>query len=416
MLKRYSHSAIATFRTCPRQFKFKYIEKPDVARRVTADAYMGNAVHRALKQLYSAVGMGRVLPLEQVLAVYDAEWEKPEKRQITVVKESVTVDDYIATGRKMLTRYYTSNHPFDQGTTLATERTITFDLPGSTHRMTAIIDRLWRRPDGMIEICDYKTGDHLPQGPRDRVFFFQMGIYQLAVQQTWPDFRDIELVQYFLKMDEKITHRMSEEDLDVLQTELKNAIAETIHAERRDEFPTTEGGHCGYCEFFDLCPAKRHRLILEKESGEKEGSEVSTAESAARLVERYLDVHERLREIKSEADALKVDLARAAGDLGVNKLVGGTGEVSVKVSRKEKFVTKTGDEQGWADFGAVVRQLHLDDYLVPDANGIYRDIYKKGLLPDEDLQKLAAFIIEKEEITVRAKLKNAEDEDDSESA
>ena len=410
MPTRYSYSAIESYRVCPRQYKFKYIERPDVAKRVTADLYMGNAVHRVLHQLYSAVGYGRVMPLEDALRLYDAEWEKPEKRQITVVKESVTVDDYIATGRKILTRFYEKHHPFDEGTTLIAEQNMSFDLPDSPYRMSAKIDRLWRRPDGVVEICDYKTGDRMPLGPRDHKFFFQMGIYQLAVQEKWPDYTDIELVQYFLKLDEKVSYRMSEEDLDLLKAELKNTIAETLYAERHDSFPTIEGGHCGFCEFYDLCPAKRHRLILDKEEGKEGKAERTTAQSASELAEKYLEVHQQLKELKAEADALKADLASAATDLGVNKLSASSGDVSVKIERAEEFVTKTSDEQGWADFGAVVRQLQLDEYLVPDARAIYKDIYKKGLLPPDDLAKLSAFLVEKERVTIRVKQKQKDDD------
>lgn len=412
MLKRYSHSAIDTYRRCPRQYKFKYIEKPDIPKRVTADAYMGNAVHRVLKQLHDAAGLGKALTLAQVLKIYDDEWDKPEKRQITVTKESVTVDDYIAAGRKMLTTYYERNFPFDQGPTLAMEKYLTCDLPNSPHRMTAIIDRLWRRPDGVVEICDYKTGAQLPAGGRDPKFFFQMGIYQLAVQQTWPDFKDIELVQYFLRLNETVTYRMSEEDLDVLAMELRNTIAETVYAERKDDFPTTEGSHCSFCEYFDYCPAKRHRLILDKEEGKGDGAERSSAESASELTEKYLDVYQRLRELKAEADALKADLARTATELGVNKLAAPSGEVSVRIERKDKFITKTQDEAGWADFGALVRALELDQYLVPDGRAILKDVYKKGLLPEDQLQKLSEFLIEKEEVTVRAKLRAVEDDEE----
>lgn len=411
MLKKYSHSAIDSYRTCPRQFKFKYIEKPNIVKRVTADIYLGNAVHRALQQLYAAGRLGRVLTMDQMLAIYDAEWDKPEKKQITVVKDNVTVDDYINTGRKMLTTYYERNHPFDQGTTLATEGRLTAELPGSSFRLTAIIDRLWRRPDGIVEICDYKTGDYLPQGGRDRKFFYQMGIYQLAVQQAWPEFDNVELVQYFLKMDQTISYRMSEEDLDVLAAELKNTIAETIHAERHDSFPTIEGGHCRNCDYHDLCPAKRHRLMLDEEAGAKDGVERTTAQSAAKLAEKYLEVYQRLKELQGEADALKADLARVATELGVNKLSAASGDVSVKIARSEKFVTKTRDLEGWAEFGMVVRRLGLDDYLVPDANAIYKDIYRKMVLSPEDQAKLAAFLIEKDEVTVRVKLRTPEDED-----
>lgn len=151
--------------------------------------------------------------------------------------------------------------------------------------------------------------------------------------------------------------------------------------------------------------------MLDEEAGAKDGVERTTAQSAAKLAEKYLEVYQRLKELQGEADALKADLARVATELGVNKLSAASGDVSVKIARSEKFVTKTRDLEGWAEFGMVVRRLGLDDYLVPDANAIYKDIYRKMVLSPEDQAKLAAFLIEKDEVTVRVKLRTPEDED-----
>jgi len=51
VLSTYSHSGLKTFRNCPRKFKFQYIEKPQIPKRIGAEAYLGNAVHRVLQTL-----------------------------------------------------------------------------------------------------------------------------------------------------------------------------------------------------------------------------------------------------------------------------------------------------------------------------------------------------------------------------
>lgn len=410
MLSRYSHSALDSFRNCPQQFKFAYIDRVKTEKRVTADAFMGNAVHRALNHLYDTISYQKLLAKEQLLDYYRNIWETADKAHLTVVKDSLAVDDYIKTGQAMLERYYDQYQPFDQGTTIGLELNLQFTLPGSEARFSARIDRLWQRPDGVLEICDYKTGSHLPQGGRDKSFFFQMGLYQLAVQEAHPQFTTIELAQYFLKLDQVVRYRMTEEDFDLLTHELRGTIAETLHATKLDAFPTQESGLCDYCAFFHLCPAKRHRLLLKREAGEGDAEEVTSAEAAAELAEKYLEVDAHYKALASERDALKLDLSKAAHQLTINKFQAKSGTVSVSQKLVEKFVTKSQDKDAHADLAFLVRQLGLDDYLVPDTNALIKDIFRKGRLSEAEEKKLAEFVIAREEIRVTARHKKSDDD------
>jgi hypothetical protein len=58
----YSHSRLGTFETCPRQYWFAYIEKPEIERPDTAEAFLGNRVHEALEHLYFRLLNGRHPP------------------------------------------------------------------------------------------------------------------------------------------------------------------------------------------------------------------------------------------------------------------------------------------------------------------------------------------------------------------
>lgn len=411
MLPRYSYSALDSYRTCPRQFKFSHIEKVAVETQVTADAFMGNAVHRALNHLYDTVSYRRLLSRDELIAYYRDIWEAADKAHLTVVKESLAVEDYIRTGQAMLERYYDRYQPFDQGTTIGLELNLTFTLPQTSARFSARIDRLWQRPDGVVEICDYKTGSYLPQGVRDDKFFFQMGIYQLAVQEAHPQFAEIEVAQYFLKLDQVVRYRLTEADLDVLTHELRGTIAETVHATRLDDFPTKESGMCEYCAYFPLCPAKRHRVLLRKEAGESDGREITSAEAAADLAERYLAVDVRYKEIAAEREALKAELAEAAQHLDLNKLQAPSGTVSVSRKAVEKFVTRSQDGESFAGLAALVRELGLDDYLVPDTSALLKEIVRRGRLSEADEARLAEFLIAREEIRITARHKKAEEDD-----
>lgn len=410
MLSKYSHSALGTYRNCPRKFAFAYIEKPDITKPVTADAYMGNAVHRTLRELYHTVTYGKVLSFEQLAAIYDRQWETEEQRHITVINQNLGVDDYIRAGRDMLKVYYDRYQPFDQGKTLALESNLRFTLPGTPFNFSATVDRLWRRDDGVVEIADYKTGSYLPKGGRDPAFYYQMGIYQLAVQENYPDFGEIETAQYFLRMNEVIRYRFSPDEIDGLVAELRDTVAETIHAARLNDFPTNEGGLCDYCEYFDVCPAKRHRILLEREAGGEQGEEITTAESAARLTGNFLKIDRELKELKKEHEALKGDLVQAARDLGVDRLTSDGGNVKITSAIRERLISRSTDPSAFADLVFLVRDLGLDDYLEPNTNAIMKEVYRKGRLTDEQEEKLREFIIQKEEFRVTPRHTDPEDD------
>lgn len=407
MLSRYSHSALETFRNCPRQFKFARIEKVEVPRKLEAHTLLGNIVHRRLKELYQWAADSRLYPLDDLLKVYDADWEK-EAANVVVSSEHKSVDDYIESGRKMLAAYYERFQPFDHGKLLGAEMRLNFTLPGTRFSIIAIVDRLMRRPDGVIEICDYKTGRTLPQGPTDPSYLRQMALYQLAVQTKFPHFDEIELLQYHLLHEEPTPYRMPPEQLDELAEQFRVEIQATINAERRDDFPTQESGLCNFCDFYNLCPAKRHRLAIEAE--EKKGEEKSPAQRAAELANRFIENDRRMKDLKNEQTALREDILSAAKELDVTKIAGDEADISVRIKPELKLPTKSGDPDRFAELSFLAGQWGLEECFTLEGKILLRDIYDKGRLSEEQRQKLEEFIstVETSRVSVVKKKKTEE--------
>ena len=411
MLTRYSHSALDTFQTCPRRFKFKHLDKVDVPSRETADQRLGNAVHRQLQTAYQWAFDGKLITLDQMLDRFNSEWNTPEARKVEVLQEHMTVDDYITIGRTMLSRYYEKFQPFKDGVLLGAELNLSFSLPGTRFQFRGFVDRLWRRPDNVVEIWDYKTGNTLPKGPGDPAFRRQMALYQIGVQAMYPDFTDIELVQYYLKHGELIRSKLREDELDELVEQFRQEVHASIEAERLDNFPAVESGLCIFCEYFQLCPAKRHRLILEKEGGE-DGKERATMETAAELAEKYIALDLRLKELKNEHNALKEDIINAARELQLQKLVGSTADITVKLATEEKLPTRTDNPNAVAELSQLIRQWGLDECFTLDNTVFLRDVYRKGLLNEEQLKKLSPYLVEKEASRVSVRRRKQVDDDD----
>lgn len=411
MPKRYSHSLLGTFRECRQKYRFQYVERVRTERRQSAPMMMGGIIHRVLKNLYQVASFDKLVSLEEALIEYDKGWENIADLPITVPNENLAVDDYMASGRKMLAQFYNSNQPFNQGTLLAAESKINYDLPGTMYQIQIIVDRLWKRPDGVIEIIDYKTGRYLPRGGRDKRFLDQMGLYYLGIKTTWPQYETIELVQPFLALDETIRYRPEEEELDELAERVRGTILDIKQAERLEDFPTTEGGHCRFCDYQTLCPAKRHERMLaaEEEAG---GDSVATAQAAGKTAGEFIRLDGQLKELKANQDALKKDLKRLAAELNLSKFTCPEGEVSVKLGTKEKFITKTNDATAFADLSKLARDLDLEYCFTLDGNALMRDIYSKGRLDPKQLEQLEPFVKTVDASYIRAKAARITREDD----
>ena len=411
MIGTYSHNSLSTFETCPRRFKFAYIDRTEVPERVTADLYLGNAVHRTLADLYDRVSNGVLWEPEAMMAFYRAEWDKPEKNQIIVPKEFMTVDDYIRNGEEMLAAHYTRYQPFSAVKVLGIELDLYAPLPGTSYRIRGRIDRLSKRPDGVVEIIDYKTGSNLPRGGRDPQFFDQMGLYHVLVRENYPDFGQIELVQYYLKLDEVVRYRMSDDDVELLLEQIRGTIREATQAEKLDVFPAKEGRVCDYCDFVKLCPAKRHRLILENEAGSVTEAEKKSSESAAELAAKYIELDARKKELDGELAALRESVVQMARELRLSKFSAPSGSVGVSLFTEEKFPSKTADPQSFLELSSLVRQWQLDEALTLDIRAL-EDTYKRQRLSPEQQELLRKYIVAKESSRVTVRRARGDKEED----
>jgi RecB family exonuclease len=123
---------------------------------------------------------------------------------------------------------------------IGVEMGIDFTLPDTSFVFRSIIDRALKISEGVLEIADYKTGGGNLPAADDPSFRTQMGLYQLAVQARYPQFREIELAQYWLKHDEEVRTRLRPEELDELTLQLKDEVVATRMAEQMNDWPTKE--------------------------------------------------------------------------------------------------------------------------------------------------------------------------------
>jgi RecB family exonuclease len=249
----YSHSRLGVYETCPRQYRFQYVDKVPVPEVRTVEMFLGSQVHSALEALYLKVTRGKVPPLEEILDGYRTRWAEEWTEDILIRREGASAGEYLLQGEGHLASYYGRYHPFDGERTVAVERRVMFPLAEARKIwMQGYVDRISVTRDGLWQIHDYKTGRWVPTQEaldRDR----QLALYQIGVQRDFPrDAQRVELVWHYLAHDLELRSRREPEALESLAAETL-ALIETIQADTT--FDTVTGNHCDRCSYRDICPA-----------------------------------------------------------------------------------------------------------------------------------------------------------------
>jgi putative RecB family exonuclease len=250
-LTQYSHSKLSTFENCPRQYEYRYVQK--IKRdRESVEAFLGKRVHEILERLYHHIGRhGRPPSLRQVLERFRKDWQLRWSDKIEIVRDDQTAEDYCDRGRRCLENYYRAHYPFDREETVALECKIDLKLDADgRYKARGIIDRLVRTGPGCYEIHDYKTGASLPPRARlesDR----QLALYQIGVEQSYPDSESVELVWHYLLFNKTLRSRRTADQLLALREQTIGLI-DTIRSAA--EYPTQPGPLCPWCDYKDICP------------------------------------------------------------------------------------------------------------------------------------------------------------------
>lgn len=261
----YSASRIKTYVNCPCQFYWKYVEELDPEFGPAIESYLGNAVHEALHVLYDELQKGNILTLDQLLSLFEEQWQDGWDERTRMPKPFRTPEWAIRRGREMLSGYYDSHFPFDAAEILGLEFELSTTLSGGAYRYRAIIDRLARTDDDIIEVHDYKTSSRMPT-PGQLKADMQVVLYAKAALDEYPEARGVRLVWHYLAFNEEIVLELDREELEAVLREVELTIAD-IELRGSDErnFPAKPSGLCPWCDYYGICPAgggRRQRPTL----------------------------------------------------------------------------------------------------------------------------------------------------------
>lgn len=255
MINRFSYSSLETFKKCPAQFRFRYIDKinkPDEG----IEAFMGKRVHEALEYLYEEVMASRLPFLDGVIETYHQVWEDNWHDRIAIVRKENKPKFYFELGERCIAAYYRTFSPFDQPA-IGTEVEYIFSVDNSEdYMMKGIMDRLDHDGQGNYEIHDYKSGKRmLTQYNADRDG--QLALYQIALHGHREDVKSVKLVWHFLQHNQKVESTRNAYQLDQLKNQTKSRIDEIrSHIKNGNPFNPKESILCNWCYYWEECSVK----------------------------------------------------------------------------------------------------------------------------------------------------------------
>lgn len=295
----YSHSRLATYENCPQHYKLRYIDKIrfEDGEEEGIEAFLGSRVHDVLEKLHKELILSKLNSVEDLLAYYRDEWDKNWHKNVVIVKKGFKKEHYRSAGKEAIAGYYRRHHPFNQSKTLATEQLITFKIDG--YAIQGYIDRLSYRNKGIYEIHDYKTSGTLPSQSKfdeDR----QLALYQIGIKEKFRDAKDIRLIWHYLLFDKEFTSERTETQLKDLKKQVVSLI-KTIEKDSR--FEPIESNLCGWCEYPDFCPAKRHEIKVKDLPPNK-----YLKEKGVSLVNKYADMKAQIKVLREQECSLQNEL------------------------------------------------------------------------------------------------------------
>jgi len=150
MLDHISYTQISTYMSCPLKYRFQYVEQIPWPFKPEGLVF-GSGIHKALEHFYLGKMEGRDVPIEEMLAIFDAAWEREEADNTIKFKNGNTPESLHAIAESMLNIFKSKVKP---GKVLAVEKPFSIDLIDPETNETLGIPL-----NGRIDLIEEKNGN-----------------------------------------------------------------------------------------------------------------------------------------------------------------------------------------------------------------------------------------------------------------
>ena len=192
------------------------------------------------------------------------------------------------------------------------------------------------------------------------------------------------MIWHYLAFETELKTTKTEKELEAVKGVALEVIQEIESAR---DFPTRETPLCNWCEYYDICPAKKHERQVENlpSSAVKEDTGVG-------LVDRYAALKEAQKATKEELESLEEAILDYADKNGLSVLVGTEKKVRITEKQVPGLPTKSSDPEGYA---AVVDLLRKSGQWETVSTLDYRAAISEleaGQLPQSVAKELEQFV------------------------
>jgi DNA helicase-2/ATP-dependent DNA helicase PcrA len=225
-----SYSQLRCYLECPWQYKLRYKERWRSPH--TPASALGVSIHRAL-EAYHRGGGGTLDDLHQA---YEESWVHEG------FPDPATQMEWYKKGEDILDRFHAQDQK-REGEIEYLEREFFFPL--GPHMVRGIVDRIDRRPDGTVEVIDYKTFPEA-KGEEEVKENLQLTVYGLGAEEglgldpKW-------LSLYFVAVGKKVTVPYDRERAAEVRR-LFERVADCIALGKKYPPDTSFCGSCGLAE------------------------------------------------------------------------------------------------------------------------------------------------------------------------
>ncbi|MBC8514741.1 PD-(D/E)XK nuclease family protein [bacterium] len=245
-----SASRLKSYLNCPKAFRYRYKDRLPEAF-LSIEAFAGRLVHEIISEISLRGREGERPPrLMAVLEELQRRWADGLRKgqSIRVVRRDHP-RKYLARASRALENYYWANRPFKPVGEEVYEKEILFELVDDVS-VRGFIDKLVVRPNGDVEIHDYKTGMRRAKKmlPRGLGGDLQSGLYSLGLSTIFPK-ATITCHWHFLLYKEEVRAEVTQDQTN----EVKERALELLKEIRSSTWKASPTVLCHWCGFNDRC-------------------------------------------------------------------------------------------------------------------------------------------------------------------